>query len=154
MFVLRGFYAHHDTRTPFIVNVGENALNIVLAFVLVRQYGVLGLGLAFALAYLVSAMWAVKVLSYKVRGFTLRPILASFWRMLLAAVLMAAAVWLITRDVEPDSGWQAFAQLIVGGTVGVIVYVCVLFAVGAPEIDSIRRRLPGRHTDVSEGSET
>jgi putative peptidoglycan lipid II flippase len=35
LFVLRGFYAHQDTRTPFVLNVGENLINIVLAFVLV-----------------------------------------------------------------------------------------------------------------------
>ena len=142
MFVLRGFYAHHDTRTPFIVNVGENALNIALAFVLVRRYGVLGLGLAFAIAYLVSAVWVLNVLSYKVRGFSLRPIATSFLRMLVAAVLMAGSVWLITRNVTPDSGWRAVAQLVVGGVVGVIVYGCVLVAVQAPELDTFRRRLP------------
>ncbi len=142
MFVLRGFYAHHDTRTPFIVNVGENALNIALAFVLVGRYGVLGLGLAFAIAYLVSAVWVLNILSYKVRGFSLRPIAASALRMLLAAVVMALAVWVITRDVTPDSGWQAIAQLAVGGVVGIVVYTAVLIAVRSPELESIRRRLP------------
>jgi hypothetical protein len=62
--------------------------------------------------------------------------------MLLAAMLMAGSVWLITRDVTPDSGWRAAAQLIVGGIVGLIVYGCVLLAARAPEIESIRRRLP------------
>ena len=142
MFVLRGFYAHQDTRTPFIVNVGENALNIVLAFVLVRRFGVLGLGLAFAIAYLVSAVWVLNVLSYKVRGLSLRPIATSAMRMLLAAVVMALAVWLITRGVTPDTGWRAIVQLVVGGVVGVVVYTAVLVAVKSPEIESIRRRLP------------
>lgn len=142
MFVLRGFYAHQDTRTPFIVNVGENALNIGLAFLLVGRYGVLGLGLAFAIAYLVAAVWALRILSYKVSGFSLLPIATSFARMLLAAVLMAESVWLVTHDVNLDSGWQAIAQLVVGGVVGVIVYGCVLLAVHAPELESIRRRLP------------
>ena len=31
MFTLRGFYAHKDTRTPFVLNVVENLINIVLA---------------------------------------------------------------------------------------------------------------------------
>jgi len=62
LFVLRGFYSHGDTRTPFFINVFENALNIVLAFALVDRYGVHGLGLAFAVAYLVSAVVAVTVL--------------------------------------------------------------------------------------------
>ena len=45
LFTMRGFYAHHDTRTPFVLNVGENLLNIVFAFLLVGRWGVLGLGL-------------------------------------------------------------------------------------------------------------
>jgi putative peptidoglycan lipid II flippase len=142
MFALRGFYAHRDTRTPFIVNVGENALNIVLAFVLVGRFGVLGLGLAFAIAYLVSAVWVLNILSNKVRGFSLRPIARSFARMLLAALVMACSVWLVIHDVTPDSGWHAVAQLVVGGVVGVVVYGCVLLAVRSPELESIRRRLP------------
>ncbi len=47
LFTFRGFYAHQDTRTPFVINVVENLLNIVLAFVLVGSLGVLGLGLAY-----------------------------------------------------------------------------------------------------------
>jgi putative peptidoglycan lipid II flippase len=144
MFVLRAFYAHQDTRTPFIVNVVENALNIVLAIVLVGRWGVLGLGLAYAIAYLVSAAWTLQVLTYKVRGFSLRPIWASGWRMLLAAVLMAEAIWLATHGMSSDTGFSAVAQLVVGGLVGVVVYVAVLIALRAPELDWLQRRL-GRH---------
>jgi putative peptidoglycan lipid II flippase len=141
MFVLRAFYAHQDTRTPFIVNVVENALNIVLAIVLVGRWGVLGLGLAYAIAYLVSAAWTLQVLTYKVRGFSLRPIWASGWRMLLAAVLMAEAIWLATHGMSSDTGFSAVAELVIGGLVGVVVYVAVLIALRAPELDWIQRRL-------------
>ena len=141
LFVLRGFYAHRDTRTPFVINVVENLLNIVLALVLVGRYGVLGLGLAYAIAYLVSAVWALRILSYKVPGFSMRPIWASGWRMVLAAVLMAEGVWFITRDVTSDTGWHAIAQLVVGGIVGLIVYVAVLTALRAPELAWVQRRL-------------
>lgn len=65
LFVLRGFYSHGDTRTPFLINLAENAINIVLAVALVSRYDVLGLGLAFAIAYLVSAVIAVEVLHRK-----------------------------------------------------------------------------------------
>ena len=43
LFVLRGFYAQQDTRTPFWINLVENALNIVLAVALVGAFGVPGL---------------------------------------------------------------------------------------------------------------
>ena len=62
LFTLRGFYAHDDTRTPFWLNLGENALNVALAIVLVGPLGVFGLGVALAIAYLVSAVVAVVVL--------------------------------------------------------------------------------------------
>ena len=141
LFVLRGFYAHKDTRTAFKVNVVENALNIVIALVLVGELGVLGLGLAYAIAYLVSAVWVLHVLAYKVRGFSLRPIWASGWRMLLAAVLMAEAIWFVTHGVASDTGAQGVAQLVVGGVVGTIVYVASLIALRTPELDWVQRRI-------------
>jgi putative peptidoglycan lipid II flippase len=152
LFALRGFYAHQDTRTPFVLNVFENLLNIVLAFVFVTQWGVLGLGLAYAVAYLLSAVWALKVLSYKVPGFPLRAVLSSGWRMLLAAVLMAEAMWFVTHDVGDDHGWSGFGQLVVGGLVGLVVYGAVLVALGSPEVASVRRLLPARSRDVTGGA--
>jgi putative peptidoglycan lipid II flippase len=141
MFVLRGFYAHKDTRTPFVINVVENALNIVLAVVLVDRYGVLGLGLAFALAYLVSSVWAMQVLSYKVPGFSVRSILASIAPMLLAALVMAEAVWLVTQQVGGNAGSAAAVRLVVGAIVGVVTYGGVLYVLRVPELDAVRRRL-------------
>ncbi len=69
LFVLRGFYSYGDTRTPFFINLFENALNIVLAIVLVKKYDVLGLGLAFSFAYLVSAVLAFVILRQKTNQF-------------------------------------------------------------------------------------
>ena len=141
MFVLRGFYAHKDTKTPFKVNVVENVINIVLAFILVDRYGVLGLGLAFALAYVVSSLWAMQILSFKVPGFALRPILVSLARMALAAALMAEAVWLVTHQIGGNAGVEAVVRLVVGTVVGTVVYAGALIALGAPELDAARRRL-------------
>lgn len=141
LFALRGFYAHQDTRTPFVLNVGENLLNIVLAFALVGRWGVLGLGLAYAIAYLVSAIWALTVLRDKVRGFDLRAIWSSLWRMLLAGVLMAEAMWFVTRPVDIVTGWHGLAQLVVGGIVGLVVYIAVLVVLQAPEIGTFRERI-------------
>jgi putative peptidoglycan lipid II flippase len=141
LFTLRGFYAHQDTRTPFVLNVGENLLNIVLAFVLVGRWGVLGLGLAYSLAYLASSVWALSTLSYKVRGLRLREVMGGMWKMLLAAVLMAEAMWFVTHGVDSNVGWHGFAQIVVGGVVGLLVYVAVLLALRADEMSWLQHRL-------------
>lgn len=141
-FLLRGFYAHKDTKTAFKVNLLENAINIVLAVVLVGRYGVLGLGLSFALAYVVGALFSMQVLSYKVPGFSVGSTLRSLWPMLVAAALMGEAVWLVTTNVGGNTGAGAVVRLVVGGVVGVAVYLAALIAMGASELDAVRRRLP------------
>ena len=62
LFILRGFYAHGDTRTPFFLNVGENGLNVVLAVILAGPFGVFGLGLSLGIAYLVAAAVSLVIL--------------------------------------------------------------------------------------------
>ncbi len=64
--------------------------------------------------------------------------------MLLPPVLMAEAIWFVTRNVDDDTGWSALGQIIVGGVVGIIVYLGVAFALRVPELDWVRRRMPGR----------
>ncbi len=144
MFTLRGFYAHKDTRTPFVINVVENAINIGLAFLLVGRYGVLGLGLAFAIAYCISSVWALLVLGYKVPGFSPRAVASSVAPMILAAVLMGEVVWFLSRRVGGDVGLDAAARLVVGTIVGAVVYAALLVALRVPELDFLRRRLPRR----------
>ncbi len=80
LFTLRAFYAHADARTPFVINVVENLINIALAVLLHDRFGVLGLGLAFAIAYLVTSVWALQVLGYKLPGFPVGRGLAVAWR--------------------------------------------------------------------------
>ena len=57
LYALRGFYALRDTKTPFLINLFENALTLLLAFVFVSGFGqgVQGLAWAWSLAYLISS---------------------------------------------------------------------------------------------------
>jgi putative peptidoglycan lipid II flippase len=144
LFMLRGFYAHQDTRTPFMINVGENLLNIVLAIWLVDRYGVLGLGLAFAIAYVVGSAWALNVLSYKVPGFPVGEVLSSVWRLVIGAALAGEAAWFVGRAVGGNVGLEAVVRVAAASLAGLAVYAAVLIALRAPEVDALRRRLSVR----------
>jgi putative peptidoglycan lipid II flippase len=137
MFVLRAFYAHRDTRTPFIINTAENLLNIVIALVLVGRYGVLGLSLGFAIAYLISAIGAIRILGNKVTGFPVSAVLLSIARMLIAGVVMAEAIWLATRTFDATTGSGALGRILVGTVIGAIVYLAALTLMRAPEAKQI-----------------
>ena len=140
LFVLRAFYAHEDARTACLINIGENLLNIVLAFVLYKRFGVLGIAASFAIAYTFSALWALQVLAYKVRGFALRPVFAGLYRIMLASAIMAEAVWVVARLVGGNAGIGSLSRVLAGTVVGTVVYVGMLLLLKAPELDELRRR--------------
>jgi putative peptidoglycan lipid II flippase len=127
--------------------VVENGINIVLALLLVGSYGVLGLGASYAVAYVVGAFWVLQILSYKVPGFEVRPVLTSLWRMVVASALMGEAVWFVSRNVGGNVGVAAVGRLTVGAVVGIVVYFGLLTAMRAPELDSLRQRLATKFRD-------
>lgn len=144
LFVLRAFYAHGDARTPFVINVFENIINIVLAIVLVGRFGVLGLGAAFAVAYVLSAVWSMSVLANKVPGFAVDPIAASCARMGLAALVAAEAMWVVAQAVGGNEGLPALSRVAAAGMVGIVAYVLVLTALGVDELTQLRNRVLAR----------
>jgi len=138
LFTLRGFYAHQDTRTPFIINCVQNVINIVLAFVLVGFYDVLGLGIAFALSYLIAAVIAIFVLQVKVPEFPAWHTVLSIGRMMAAGAGMGIVVWLSAGAVGDNDGLGALARVIVGLLIGAVVYTGALTVLRVPEMANFR----------------
>jgi putative peptidoglycan lipid II flippase len=134
LFVLRGFYARNDTRTPFFINLIENALNIVFALLLVDRFDVLGLGMAFSLAYLVSAAIALAVLHRSTPSLQLAPLLVSILRIVGAAALMAIVVRFASGIIGSNVGAGALIRVLFSSLLGLLVYVISLLAFGAPDI--------------------
>jgi putative peptidoglycan lipid II flippase len=139
LFTLRGFFAHQDTKTPFIINCVQNAINIVLAFPLARQFDVLGLGIAFSISYFIGALVALFVLRTKEEDFPVLPILTALGRMLLASAIMGVVVWLSIAAVGSDDGFGAIFKVAVGFIVGMVVYVGALTLLRAPEVHGLRQ---------------
>lgn len=140
LFTLRGFYAHSDTRTPFVLNVGKNVVNIALAVILVRWWGVGGLGLAFGASYLVAAVWSLRVLARRVGHFPLQPLFMRLVPLAGASVVMAVVVWAVTRAVGADEGTGAVIRVGAGAAVGMVVYGGVLWW-RVPEARELARRV-------------
>ena len=138
LFALRGFYAHQDTRTPFVINCFQNVLNIVLAFALSPVFDVLGLGVAFSVSYVVAAVAALYVLRMKVRGFSARDVLAGLARLLIAAAIMGAVMWIALRPIGSYSGAGALVKVAVGSVIGALAYVGALTMLRAPEVEHLR----------------
>ncbi|MEO6987650.1 MAG: murein biosynthesis integral membrane protein MurJ [Aquihabitans sp.] len=142
LYALRAFYAMKNTKIPFIINCFENALNIVLAIILVRVWGVVGLALAFGLAYSVTAVIAVAVLVRHSPGFDWRGLINSWLRLLAAALVMGGVVYWVVITFPP--GTQLATIPVVGGAivVGALVYFAAVFVLRVQGISELLHRLP------------
>jgi putative peptidoglycan lipid II flippase len=141
LFALRGFYAMRDTRTPFLLNLGENVLQIALAFALVGPLDVRGLALAFAASYSASAVAALVLLGRRVGGIDGRRLAASLAKLAVATAVMGVAVWGVTRAVRGSTGAAAVVEVVAAIVVGVAVYAGMLFVLRADETAGLRSRL-------------
>ncbi len=147
--MLRGFYALKDTRTPFLVNVAENSVNVVAALALVGTLSVQGLGLAYSAAYLVGAAAALVLLGRRVGQLWTPPVMASVGRTLAASAVMAAAVYAVTRTIGSAHGAGALLRCVVAVVVGAAVYFGTLVLLRSDDVDGLTRRLRRRPTPAA-----
>ena len=145
LYALRGFYALHDTKTPFVLNCWENLVNVVVAVALFPMFGVQGLAFSFSVGYTVAAVLALRSLAGRTGGLGVdvkgRQVLA---RTAVAATVMTLAVRLAVV-VLPGSP-PPLVEATVGVLVGVVVYGAALSAMRVREMAEIVRRLRGRRS--------
>jgi putative peptidoglycan lipid II flippase len=145
LYALRGYYAVHDTRTPFVLNCWENLINVVVAAALYPWFGVQGLAFSFSVAYAVAAVMALRSLAGRTGGLGLdqrsRQMLV---RTTVAALVMTVAVRLAV--VALPGRPPALVEAVVGVLVGLAVYAAALSAMRVRELTEIVRRLRGRRS--------
>jgi putative peptidoglycan lipid II flippase len=143
LYALRGFYAKKNTKIPFFINCIENAINIVLAIVFVRWWSVVGLALAFAAAYSISAILAVVVLGRHSPGFDWRGLVQTWLKLLVAACIMGGFVYGFVSFLAPSSALMVLPVVLGGVLIGAITYFASIYALHVPGISELMTRLPG-----------
>lgn len=143
LYALRAFYAMKNTKIPFLINCVENAINIVLAVIFVRIWGIVGLALSFAAAYTISAVIAVAVLLRHSPGFDWRGLLRTWTELLVAAGIMGGAVYGVVSLIAPASPVALLPAVGAGVAVGAVTYFVAIFALRVAGIRELFDRLPG-----------
>ena len=139
-----------DTRSTFIINCIENAINIVLAGLFVRLgYGAQGLAAAFAFAYIFAAVLAGHHVARRTGGLALASLVPAAIKILGASAVTGLVAWGAARSINAAlDGRSPLLEVGVSAVLGVSVYAVLGRVLGVQEIISvlhgIRRRLPGR----------
>ena len=136
--LMRAFYAMQDTKTPWVVNVVTNAVNIATAIPLYVVMGVPGLALSMTLSYLGGAVYGAAVLRSRIGGIDGARLVTSHVRIGLASVATGLVAWVIAKSVGSAVDVAHFpGQLAqVGSAVlgGVATYVVAAKLLGVDEL--------------------
>ena len=141
---LRAFYAMQDTRTPTLINLGVNVTvvtaDLLLYAVLPADLKVVGLAAGHALSFAAGLVLCSAVLSRRVGGLALGPVVRTAVRCLVAAVLPAVAAALLARAVTGALGQGPLGSavaLALGGAVLGGGYLLLARRLRVPEVDEV-----------------
>lgn len=139
--LLRGFYAHKDTRTPMKVAIFSFILNVVLSLSLMWPLGVVGLALANVLSILGQAILLVGMLSQTLQSNLIKDLSIDVLKVLASSAVMVGIILLlqllVIRLPFTEKGESAVLVLIVI-PVSVLIYFSVLWLTKFREMDQLQ----------------
>lgn len=131
------FYAQKDTRTPVLVGIFAVGVYLIVALLTIGSMGFLGLVLANSvqwLSHVAAMLFLVQRRMGAIRGQGLE---AAALKTLVAAGAMAAATYLVAQWLLGfgwDGFWGEVTLATLAGSVGLAVYLGVMFVLGSSEL--------------------
>ena len=156
--LIRGFYAFHNSLTPFILGLISSLLNIILSLILIKPFsffnsnfnlGVSGLALAFSISTILNFILLWIGLRIKTGTLDEKQIIWSIFKISIATLAMAIITQFMKFGIEPYFGTRTFIgiflQGLIAGLVGIAVFIVVGLALKSQEmitfVNSLRRRM-------------
>lgn len=145
LYAMRGFYARQDTRTPFLINLGQTVLTVAMAVPLAAAFDLVGVVAAFSVAYSVGAVAGLAMLRGRVGGLASGSALGALVRLVAASVVMAGMVGLVATTIHAEGSGASLVELVAATTAGTAAFVAVLVVTRSDDLAMVRQRLrPGR----------
>ncbi|MCF7795168.1 murein biosynthesis integral membrane protein MurJ [Patescibacteria group bacterium] len=142
--MVRMFYAHHDSKTPFFMGLISVIVNVFLSFYLASIMGVAGLALSFSISMILNFFLLWISLRIKLGSFKEMNILTSILKFSIAAILAGLIVQIakivIWTFVDMTTFWGVFTQGLGAGILGIIVYLVIVYLLKVEEINILLKR--------------
>jgi putative peptidoglycan lipid II flippase len=136
---LRAFYALHDAKTPFYINVGIVALNTAINIPMFAWLGVRGLAAGHAIHYVVGVVLQGRILSRRVAGIDEARIARSSIKIGIASIGMGLLVWGVytatSALIEPTTFLNDLLIVIVPVIAGAVSFLGLCIALSVEELD-------------------
>ena len=146
MILNRIFYAFKNVKTPLKVAAISIFVNLILDWMLIRYMDIGGLALSTTLVALFNVAVLLIILRKKVGNFGGKRILNSYWKILLSALIMSGAIYIVWKYVAAYA-YRSLAWLIVIilGTIilGAAIYIGMTILLKMDEVRFVMNILKG-----------
>jgi putative peptidoglycan lipid II flippase len=149
--LLRGFYAMEDTKTPALVNIFLNVVNLAVGYTLFRllppDHAVAGLALGYVFAYAVTSIVLWRILSRRLGGLETYGTVRTLVRLSLAGIVSTLVVWPFYRWVDHHTGAGksgALALVVVVSPIVLCVFVLVARRLRVTEVAEVTTMIGAR----------
>ncbi|HRY52374.1 MAG TPA: murein biosynthesis integral membrane protein MurJ [Candidatus Portnoybacteria bacterium] len=150
LLLVRGFFAFEDTRTPFWLGLVSSIFRVAGAWFFALYMGVAGLALGYAAGSLVNLMLLWIFLEKKTGDLNFGEVFKSAVKIFAASFLAGiGAYWalrLLDNWLNTEVALGLFAQGLLAGIAGLLIYFLIAFILRLPEMEafcrSIKDRLP------------
>jgi len=142
--LLRGFYAHKDTKTPMKVATFSFGLNVILSLALMWPLGVMGLAVANVLSIFGQAILLTKFLSNSLKRNLVGDLALDVLKILISSAVMIGAIYLLRLWVVylPFTEKGEAAVLVLGLIpASMIIYFLVLWLAKFRDMEELRELL-------------
>ncbi|MFA5961882.1 MAG: murein biosynthesis integral membrane protein MurJ [Parcubacteria group bacterium] len=141
----RSFYAIQNTKTPFYIAIFSELINITAVLLLIDRFGIQGLAMAFSLTSLVQMLLLFFALRSKFDDLGDKKIIKSIGQISLAAIFSGIGVqifkYVVARFVDLDTFLGVFAQLIIPGAIGILIFLILCHSLQLEEYVSFKKSL-------------
>ncbi|MGH3344599.1 MAG: murein biosynthesis integral membrane protein MurJ [Carbonactinosporaceae bacterium] len=149
--VLRGFYALEDTRTPFLITIWINVVNVALAvacFALLPVVWItVGIAASYTVAYVVGFAISARVLRGRIGGLDFGRVASTYGRLVLASVISGAAAVGVARLCVGYVGGGISGSLLAalaGGVAMIALYLPIAYVLRVAELSALLGMVKGR----------
>lgn len=137
----RSFYALQDTKTPLMTSAVALIVNVGMAFWLIPQLQVVGLGAALSISGLVNMGLLLAMLNRKLEGLPWGKITDAAFRMMLGAAAMGGVGYLMLQVmnliINTHTFWGLLAQTMVTIVVAGLAYLVLAKWLKVVEVDMV-----------------
>lgn len=142
--LVRGFYALHDTNTPFVVGVASVVLNISssLLFIFGFGWGIFGLALGFSIANAFNLVLLILLFNFRKERFLSWADVSGWFKMTIASFLAAIFAWISMKALDAfvfdtTKTLPLLLLTLISLLAGLLVYLLLSKIFGFKELETI-----------------